>query len=332
GQNSLSGKSRGLVEANIMTLIEPSDGNQNAHVFPRKYLHSENWDGLFRTLTKASIHDPLVQLIVNKGSISPLEGVNQMLLDEVFSGMENSLLIRMPPRPRVEVHTNHLVSKESEVQNPVEPIPSAQLPPQVDEKVDRVVEDEQVSFNQEDHDAARTIQKAYRKYKQRSARTTSLDRWFNQYNKLPPSATTNRRYLAMLRGPLPHFMVCLEAYREHLDQQRRALSDQAQQGNHEMLEETFARLKKIDVPKKTATHIFNRVRPSSTIFHRLSVIPTLRADLITMSHDLEQFCKDKHSLSFHLELAQKGIVQVAIKKAVTTMPKPSLNTSDLLEL
>ncbi|KAG8824181.1 hypothetical protein FRC17_009166 [Serendipita sp. 399] len=164
--------------------------------------------------------------------------------------------------------------------------------------------------NQEEHDAALTIQRAYRRYKKRGERITSLDQWFYAYTNISPPPTTSRlRYLLTLRGPLPHFMVCLEAYREHLDQKKRNLSDQLQQANHETLKDILARLTINDKYRKTATHIFNRVRPAS-ILHRFAVVPTLCADMTTISRDLEQFCKDDQSLKEHLKLAQKGIVQV----------------------
>ncbi|KAG8794853.1 hypothetical protein FRC16_010327 [Serendipita sp. 398] len=346
GQNSLSAKARGIIEANITTLKGANDDYLKDPILPRRYLHPKTWDELFRSLVKASTFDPLVQIIGTTDTVNAIESVNQVPLDEVFHVVESSPLVRMPPKMRPQASTQFPKQEEPTLALPAIVVTQDMQPPRpADEAINTTVIDEHQlsqSFSEKDQDAARKIQLFYHRYRRRvaaGAKQSPLDRWFEEYNKecnkecskasVPLRA--NHRYRAMLRGPLVHFMVCLEAYREHLDQQKRRLSAHAQQTSHEGLEETLARLNKIEGVRKTVTHISHRVRPIS-ILHRFAVVPTLRADVITMTHGLDQFCKDKIFLEGHLELARKGIVQVAVKKAVIVPPKPSLNTSDLLEI
>ncbi|KAG8816942.1 hypothetical protein FRC17_000124 [Serendipita sp. 399] len=164
--------------------------------------------------------------------------------------------------------------------------------------------------NQEEHDAALTIQRAYRRYKKRDERITSIDWWFYAYRNISLPPITSRQYLLMLRGPLPHFMVCLAAYRRYLSQQEKSLSYQAQQVHDESRRnEILSCLTDNCKYQGFAKFVFNRVEPAS-ILHCHAVVPTLRADVTTMWRYVEQFCKDKEFLNEHLKLAQKGIVQI----------------------
>ncbi|KAG8821829.1 hypothetical protein FRC18_011189, partial [Serendipita sp. 400] len=221
GQNSLSAKARGVIHANIMTLRGANDDYITDPILPRKYLHLETWDGLFKSLVKASTFDPLVQIIGTTESVNAFENVKQVRLEEVFLVVDSSPLVRMPPKTRPQAPIQILKPEEPTLAPPATVLTQdIQAPLPADEVIDTTVIDEHQlsqSFSEKDQDAARKIQAFYHRYRRRvmaSAKESPLDRWSKEYNeecnkecsKTSVPLRLNHRYRAMLRGPLVHFM------------------------------------------------------------------------------------------------------------------------------
>jgi hypothetical protein len=97
--------------------------------------------------------------------------------------------------------------------------------------------------------AALKILALYSRYRHRLefiSRPDRLQHWYKEYNLVSKTLTCSRRYKMLIRGPLPHFMVCLEAFGKHLSKEVLRISAYLQNEDHQRLEDTIEQLANIE--------------------------------------------------------------------------------------
>jgi hypothetical protein len=102
-------------------------------------------------------------------------------------------------------------------------------------------------FSENERDAVRTIETWYLRLCQRiSSRSnpSPLDRWFNECHSvvMRKSAGFLRPYRATFLGPLPHLLLCIDAFRRHTEEQRFQASKIARTVDPSNLEGAMERL------------------------------------------------------------------------------------------
>ncbi|CAG8575551.1 17069_t:CDS:2, partial [Acaulospora colombiana] len=102
-------------------------------------------------------------------------------------------------------------------------------------------------YSEKEHIAARNIQTTYRHYRRRTGKVAKrpVDQWFNDFSEATRQFQLPGRYLALLRGPLPHFMVCLDAFKADIQKQRSRAMKNLVDNDHRSIEDTMARLNAI---------------------------------------------------------------------------------------
>jgi hypothetical protein len=80
-------------------------------------------------------------------------------------------------------------------------------------------------FNENERDAVRTIETWYLRLRQRissQSNPSPLDHWFNECHSMimNKSLGCSRPYRATFLGPLPHLLLCIDAFRRHTEEQR----------------------------------------------------------------------------------------------------------------
>lgn len=106
------------------------------------------------------------------------------------------------------------------------------------------------SYTKEEVQAVNTIKIAYMRYRKRhraesvTPNREAVEKWFKRFSNLQNSRHISKRYLAILRGPLSHFMICLDAYRVEVAQQK-VNAKRTLTGDHRLLEEALSRMSDI---------------------------------------------------------------------------------------
>jgi hypothetical protein len=103
----------------------------------------------------------------------------------------------------------------------------------------------QTTYTDNEHDAARKIQNAYRRfYHRRTAQASdhALDKYYKEYLAASKSLRCSPRYRCLFLGFLPHLMVCLEAFRAAQAKQKAELSKLTLRVEHTQLEDAMAKL------------------------------------------------------------------------------------------
>jgi hypothetical protein len=118
-----------------------------------------------------------------------------------------------------------------------------------DEEASESESEHQEAFTDAEHHAARVIQKACRRFHQRKTSQSSrprdsvLDKLYKECVKASKTLKCSPYYMRLFRGPLPHFLVCLEAYRRDLEAKKLKLQVQMRVGEHIDIENTMQKLK-----------------------------------------------------------------------------------------
>jgi hypothetical protein len=107
-------------------------------------------------------------------------------------------------------------------------------------------------YTEEEKLAVRVIETAYvRRRRRRRVEPPryitdkfALDKWFKLFNALQDIPQVSRYYLGILRGPLPHLMICLDAYRMEIAKQM-SHAKKAFTGDHRSIEDALARMSEI---------------------------------------------------------------------------------------
>ena len=102
-------------------------------------------------------------------------------------------------------------------------------------------------FNENERDAVRTIETWYLRLCQRISSLSNpspLDRWFNECHSVVMGKSVGflRSYRATFLGPLPHLLICIDAFRRHTEEQRCQASKMARTVDPSNLEGAMERL------------------------------------------------------------------------------------------
>lgn len=95
------------------------------------------------------------------------------------------------------------------------------------------------------HNAACRIQNAYRRFRRRvSTRSKShaLIHWFREYSAIRTLSHCPVTYRQVVLGPLPHLLVCANAFRKRLEEQKNHAWQMVRTVNHAGLEDAMDRL------------------------------------------------------------------------------------------
>lgn len=108
----------------------------------------------------------------------------------------------------------------------------------------------QRDYTEKEEAAAKTIQDAYRRYQRTCCNLSGADdsvvlgQLFKFYNGEMKHSQLSRRYLGVLRGPLLHFLYCLEAFKPELARLK-AIAKKALNGDHRSLEAALSKMNEI---------------------------------------------------------------------------------------
>ncbi|KAG8805019.1 hypothetical protein FRC17_005772, partial [Serendipita sp. 399] len=302
-------------------------------VLPYEYSNATNWDGLWQATIRASSRsgDPLIQLARSGTYLTAYKDIKPRSFSDtesLFYVFSKSPLIRVAQKSKLRVDAPkfvpHRLRKEID----------SSVPPQATSQVEgihtevsvsmltTILDESQLtrSYSQKDRAAAVKIATFYlqcrRKFTQRAAETGPLLKWSSKFRDTSKGYEENRRYQMILRGPMPHIMVCLEAYRKHLDSRKMRASEKAELGQHQFLEDILDELDKIEALRTSASEINDRIGPSSE-HHKRASIEALCKDITDTISEIKTYCDERDDLRPHLEIAYKGIVQEPKKKTVT---------------
>jgi hypothetical protein len=102
-------------------------------------------------------------------------------------------------------------------------------------------------YSEKEHLAASKVQRAYRRHRRRTSRVANrpVDQWFEDFSDAAKKMNLSGRYIALLRGPLAHFMVCLDAFKADNQKQRSKAMKVLAGKDHRSIEDTMARLNAI---------------------------------------------------------------------------------------
>lgn len=344
GHNSHKEVVCNLIGSNIASLSRYTGTADHDVALPWKYIQASGWEDLFRVMVDSKMNtgsDSLVQLVSKHQTAHVIGGVSNLPFEDT-----KSLFYTFAASPLIEV-AQHSTLRANAVEFHPRILPASDSAQQQDTVSSTAADTSNAmsgptltideaklsqSFNQDHQVAATRIQKLYRQYRQHvlaATKATALDTWFAQYEKVAHSSTV--RYRVRLCGPLPHFMVCVEAYKRQLDRQKRQLSERAQQVKHDELEDTMERITRLSGERKAINTLADRLKPSSKM-HQEGNVDVLVSVVEELSRHLKQFIDERPTLEEDWERALKGIVWPAKERAPPkATPKPELNTSDLLE-
>ena len=191
-------------------------------------MNAETWDDLASAATQSSIIDPVIQL-VREGNSEPAyapEGVKKLVLrdtSDLFLAFADSPLVKIDPKIKLRANAKPLISR---IVYPTVPQPTDGAT-----DVDRAQNPEnqhpsnlEDPFTDNEHNAAREIQAVYRRFRRRMMGRTKRDpagHWFSECLAINTSLDLSRSYRMTFLGPLPHFLLCLDAFRKHQEEQKR---------------------------------------------------------------------------------------------------------------
>lgn len=199
----------------------------------------------------------------------PPEGVLQHPFSNtraLFFALESSplLSIRRGPKPRIDAKST-MQQDTSQLLVPVgQSIDSIQAEDVVlstlpeERPREEVIEEShlQTTFTEDQHLAASLIQKTFRRFSCRKSSQPSdpsLDKFYQECLTVSRSLECSPHYKYLVRGPLPHFLVCLAAFKKALEGQKFKQTVLAQKVEHTELEEAWAKLNKIKLVPDTNT-------------------------------------------------------------------------------
>jgi hypothetical protein len=225
----------------------------NQHVF--SHTNAENWERLAWAATQSSKTDAVIQLVKN-GDVRPaptLAGVDKFVFEDIptlFSTFMESPLADYQPRRRLNPNATVFIPRMAHtlVQEANQAGPTVTREQADESNKPRDGPDADGLFTNIHHDAARRIQLAYRRFRRRiSARPRShaLNHWFKEYSTIGRLSQCSVAYRVVVLGPLPHLLVCANAFRRKLDEQKTHASKMMHTVNHVELEEAMARLHQI---------------------------------------------------------------------------------------
>jgi hypothetical protein len=151
----------------------------------------------------------------------------------------DSQLMAQPGMPQALVPTSHSLDS---IQNENVVLPTI---PEVRRRTEIIQETQEVVYTDEEHDAAARIQQLYRQFYRRKSsqrKDLVLERFYEECEAASRALECSWYYKCLLRGPLPHFLVCLSAYNKSLTAQKFKLSVLAQRVEHMELEETWEKI------------------------------------------------------------------------------------------
>ena len=227
-----------------------------------RYMTAETWNDLAKAATQSSTTDPVIQL-VREGNSEPAyapEGVKQRVFRDTFT-----LFLAYAASPLVKVA---LKSKLRASAKPFVPqiLRSTSLQPEGDTiSVNHVQDPSQAEtqhlptkfldvsnledpFTDNERDAARKIQAFYRRFSRRMksrSKPDPVEHWFKECLAISVSLQLSRPYRATFLGPFPHFLLCVDAFRRHQENQRIYASKHARIVDQSNLENATEQLAKI---------------------------------------------------------------------------------------
>lgn len=212
--------------------------------------------------TRAFSKDDFVVQIVVKDNTKQLEVLPGVTQEDIPNA--GSLYFRFPRSPFLHVaresklrggakefipQSQSLPSK----QKSMEPIPDTASSSAIDDPPPTAVIDEtqlQKVVDVKEKMAALKILTLYRRYRRRLefiSRPDRLQHLYKEYNLVSKTLICSRRYKMLFRGPLPHFMVCMEAFGKHLSKETLRISAHLQNEDHQSLEDTMEQLANIEL-------------------------------------------------------------------------------------
>jgi hypothetical protein len=239
-------------------------------------VQASTWDTLVGVAVRSlssSQTDSIIQLVkAGSSSTSRIRDVSQREFESpqsLFHEVITSPLVRLAPKfklrptaqefiPRnASSHVAHpsLSSKVTISPNDTNSVSTQKVPDDSHAKVftESIEEDHlKDSYTEEEEIAATIIQAGYRKYRRKHSDVPpiyihdkfAVDKWFKLFSAIQDATPLSRYYLAILRGPLPHFMICLEAYRMEIARWK-ANAKRALTGDHRSIEDALARMGEI---------------------------------------------------------------------------------------
>jgi hypothetical protein len=236
-------------------------------------VQANTWDALVGVAVRSlssSQTDAIIQL-VKAGSVgvSSIRGVTQRKFESpqsLFHEVITSPLVRLAPKfklrptakefvPKTANASSHMAHAPLISSNNANSVSTQNGPTDLHPKVftESIEEDHlKDSYTEEEETAATTIQAGYRKYRRRHSDVPpiyipdkfAVDKWFKLFSALRDVTQISRYYLAILRGPLPHFMICLDAYRMEIARWK-LNAKKALTGDHRSIEDALARMSEI---------------------------------------------------------------------------------------
>jgi hypothetical protein len=154
-------------------------------------------------------------------------------------------------------------------------------------------------FSEKEDSAVRKIQAVYRGYQMRKVRVEPrpIDRWFKEFSDTGERLKLSRRYLALLRGPFAHFIVCLDSFKNDLHNQKSKMN-RTLLGDHRSIEDGLTKLTAIKWVKIQSqscmsnrfTQCFDQVGSQHLEILRSSFRVSLRTGHTWKSHQNKRKC------------------------------------------
>lgn len=219
-----------------------------------RYVDSDDWDELVTVLVRnqnrvISRNEFIIQIIVkgNNGTISSIPGITQFS----FSN-EADILAPFSISPLIpSAHRSPSAHKS---------IPILQSPPKkakggaestIKAPITTLLDDSQLrrTFSEVEHNAAHKIQLFYRNFRyivEKKSKSSPLSRWYDRCNTASQTLQCARIYIMLLRGPLPHIFVCMDAYGDFLDKKISSTSELLGNEERQSLENTMRQLEELE--------------------------------------------------------------------------------------
>jgi hypothetical protein len=208
--------------------------------------------------TRAFSKDDVVIQIVVKNNSKQLESIPGVIQEGIPN--VSSLYFRFPRSPFLRVAQESKLRRDAKEFIPqrqllpsTQPISDTGSSPATDDPPPTAVIDEtqlQMVVDVKEKVAALKILALYRRYRRRlefMSRPDRLQHWYKEYDLVSKTLTCSRRYKMLVRGPLPHLMVCLETFRKHLSKEALRKSAYLQNEDHQPLEDTIEQLANIEL-------------------------------------------------------------------------------------
>ena len=215
-------------------------------------------------MVQCSKDDSIVQIVVkdNAKRLEFLPGVRRQTIPKsgsLYFLFPMSPFLRVAQESRLRWGAKRFIPQRQSLpskQNSVDPISDTASSSAIDDPRPTAVIDEtqlRKAVDSNEKTAALRILTLYRHYRHRlefNCRPDPLQHWYKQYNVISKTLTCSRRYRMLVRGPLPHVMVCLEAFRKHISKETHRISVYLQNEDHQPLEDTIEQLKNIKLVKR----------------------------------------------------------------------------------